>query len=97
MSWFKKLSTRKKYAFNPDYTVRPSQTILEAMEFSRVTTTILWARTDMICSTIAKLLADEIKIHEWIATDLSRVLGSTPEFWMELSKNYFEKKGGSDV
>ncbi len=32
-----------------------------------------------------------------IATELSKVLGSEPAFWMALSKNYHEKKGGSDA
>ncbi len=88
---------RKLYSFEPDYVVRPSQSILEAMEFAGVSTISIWAKTQMQWATIAKLLADEIQIDEPIATELSKVLGSTPEFWINLSRNYFEKKGGSDA
>ena len=93
MNWLKRLFKRKLYSFEPDYVVRPSQSILEAMEFANINTISIWAKTQMQWATIAKLLADEIQIDEPIATELSKVLGSSPEFWMALSRNYFEKKG----
>jgi len=59
MSLLKRLFKRKLYSFEPDYVVRPSQSILEAMEFAGVSTISIWAKTQMQWATIAKLLADE--------------------------------------
>ena len=97
MNWIKKLFKRKRYAFNPDYVVRPSQSILEAMEFANVSVKELWLLSELLMEDIAKLLADEIEIGETIATELSKVLGGAPVFWFNLSKNYHDRKGGKDA
>jgi plasmid maintenance system antidote protein VapI len=97
MSLLKRLFKRKLYSFEPDYVVRPSKSILEAMEFAGVSTISIWAKTQMQWATIAKLLADEIQIDELISTELSKVLGGAPVFWFNLSKNYHDRKGGKDA
>ena len=80
----------KDKTYTPDYIVRPSETIKESMEYSHKTIDDLW---EEICLyDMAKLLADEIQIGERIAVALSKVLGSQPTFWMNLSKNYFAAK-----
>jgi len=97
MNWLRKLFTRKRklYSFEPDYVVRPSQSILEAMEFAKVS--VMDLNCTLYIFDIAYLLADEVKINDFLADKLSKVLGSSPEFWINLSRNYFEKKGGSDA
>lgn len=80
----------KDKTYTPDYISRPSDTIKESMEYSHVTVDDLW---EEICLyDLAKLLADEIQIDERIAVALSKVLGSQPTFWMNLSNNYFAAK-----
>ena len=80
----------KDKTYTPDYIVRPSDTIKESMEYSHVTVDNLdW---EEICLYMAKLLADEIQIDERIAVALSKVLGSHPTFWINLSNNYFAAK-----
>ena len=82
----------KDKTYTPDYISRPSDTIKESMEYSHVTVDDLW---EEICLyDLAKLLADEIQIDERIAVALSKVLGSQPTFWMNLSNNYFAAKAG---
>ena len=80
----------KDKTYIPDYIVRPSDTIKDNMEYSHVTVDNLW---EEICLyDMAKLLADEIQIDERIAVALSKVLGSHPTFWINLSNNYFAAK-----
>jgi len=80
----------KDKTYTPDYISRPSDTIKESMEYSHKTIDDLW---EEICLyDMAKLLADEIQIDERIAVALSKVLGSQPTFWMNLSNNYFAAK-----
>ena len=98
MNFLTRLFNRKRYAFNPDYVVRPSQSILEAMEFANVSVKELWLLSEeLLMEDIAKLLADEIEIGETIAVELSKVLGGAPEVWFNLSKNYHDKRGGKDA
>jgi plasmid maintenance system antidote protein VapI len=99
MSWLKNMFSRKRklYSFNPEYNARPSDTILEAMKFARITETGLWLKTSLEIMTVDKLLVDKIKIDYYIARELSKILGSEPEFWIALSKNYFDRQGKSET
>ena len=97
MNWIKKLFKRKRYTFNPDYTVRPSQSILEAMEFSGITLRKLWGNYALSWMDIAYMLSDEKPISMTVAVRLSKIIGGAPEFWYNLSKNYHDKKGGKDA
>ena len=96
MTWIKRLFTRKQklYHFNPDYGVRPSDVILDAMKFARVSETDLWNKTLLDIMTVEKILLDRIEINYYIARELSKILGSSHEFWITLSKNYFDKNVG---
>ncbi len=96
MTWIKRLFTRKKklYHFNPDYGVRPSDVILDAMKFAGVSETDLWSKTLLEIMTVEQLLLDRIEINYHIARELSKILGSSTEFWITLGKNYFDKNVG---
>lgn len=96
MSIFTKLfkCKRKLYSFEPDYVVRPSDTIKECMEHAEVDHFSLWAANPFIeLTAFNNMMDDKLPISKAMATKLSSVLGSEPAFWMALSKNYFDKKG----
>lgn len=93
MSIFTKLFHRKLHSFTPDYVVKPSETIKEAIESKGALADYLFEHSKLTYRSIVCILADEYQIDEFDATELSIALGCTPEFWMALSKNYFEKRG----
>lgn len=98
MSIFTKLfhCKRKLYSFEPDYCVRPSETIKEAMEHTNVTMFDIYNVEPIIgLKYFSKMMNDDIPINEQMAEKLSKVLGSEPAFWMNLSKNYHDEKGES--
>ena len=103
MSIFTKLFYRKHklYSFEPDYTVPPSETIRESMEHAEVDYFSLWAANPFIeLTAFNNMMNDKLPISKAMAIKLSSVLGSEPEFWIALSKNYFDAlklKGGSDA
>ena len=88
---------RKLYSFKSDYVARPSETILETMEALGITTQDVLSKCALRFEDFPAILDDEIRITKRIATELSKVLGSEPLFWMNLSKNYHDKKGDKDV
>ena len=88
---------RKLYSFEPDYVVRPSESIIDSMLYLGATASGIHRRTKLSELTIIGILTDSEPIDEFIATELSKVLGSEPAFWMNLSKNYHDKKGGTDA
>lgn len=96
MSFLTRLFKRKRklYSFEPDYVVRPSETIKECMEYAEVDHFSLWAANPFIeLTAFNNMMDDKLPISKAMATKLSSVLGSEPAFWMALSKNYFDKKG----
>ena len=99
MSYLARLFKRKRklYSFEPDYVVRPSKSIIDSMIYLGVTADSLHRRTKLSELTIIGILTDSERIDEFIATELSMVLGSEPALWMNLSKNYHDKKGGKDA
>lgn len=89
---------RKRYAFNPDYIVRPSQSILEAMGYIGIDESCRWElMLNLSPEMTKKIMNDEIRISKRVAMRMAKVLGSAPEFWFNLSKNYHDKKGGKDA
>ena len=87
---------RKLYSFEPDYVVRPSETIKECMEHADIDNFSLWAATPFIeLTAFNNMMNDKLPISKAMAIKLSSVLGSEPAFWLALSKNYHDKKGGT--
>lgn len=103
MSIFDKLFKRKRklYAFEPDYIVRPSESIKEAMEYANVTRSDLFiAATPIKLSAFNNMMDDVVPISHEMSMALSTVLGADAAFWKKLSRNYFDAlklKGGSDA
>ena len=88
----------KLYEFKPDYVVRPSETIKECMKHAEVDNFSLWTANPFIeLTAFNNMMNDKLPISKAMAIKLSSVLGSEPAFWMALSKNYHDKKGGSDA
>ena len=93
MSIFTKLFKRKRklYVFEPDYAVPPSETIRESMEHAEVDNFSLWAANPFIeLTAFNNMMNDKLPISKAMAIKLSSVLGGAPEFWLALSKNYFD-------
>lgn len=85
---------RKLYAFEPDYVVRPSETIKESMGHASISRSDLFNANPYVELTAFNNMMDDITpINDELATKLSSKLGGAPAFWMALSKNYFDKKG----
>lgn len=100
MSFLTRLFKRKRklYSFEPDYVVRPSETIKECMKHAEVDNFSLWAANPFIeLTAFNNMMNDKLPISKAMAIKLSSVLGSEPAFWMALSKNYHDKKGGKDA
>jgi len=70
-----------------------SQVIMERLCKLALWTPDLRAYSGISQRTIDELLCDSCHIEKDTAIKLSRFLGSEPAFWMNLSKNYFDKKG----
>jgi len=100
MSFLTRLFKRKRklYAFEPDYCVRPSESIKENMKAAGVDELDLYLASPFINVTAFKnMLNDSVPISKSMAIKLSSILGSEPAFWVNLSKNYHDKKGGKDA
>jgi plasmid maintenance system antidote protein VapI len=88
---------RKLYEFKPDYIVRPSESIKEAMEHANVTRSDLFiAATPIKLSAFNNMMDDVVPISHEMSMALSEVLGADAAFWKKLSRNYFDalKKRG---
>jgi plasmid maintenance system antidote protein VapI len=100
MSIFDKIFKRKRklYSFEPDYVARPSETIKECMEQADIDNFSLWAANPFIeLTAFNNMMNDKLPISKAMAIKLSSVLGGEPEFWVNLSKKYFDAlklKGG---
>jgi plasmid maintenance system antidote protein VapI len=100
MSIFDKLFKRKHklYAFDPDYIVPPSEIIREAMEHAGISRDDLFNANPYIeLTAFNNMMADITPINDELAKKLSNKLGGEPEFWVALSKKYFDAlklKGG---
>lgn len=99
MNILRKLFKRKRkfYEFKPDYIVRPSESIKEAMEHANVTSSDLFiAATPIKLSAFNNMMDDVVPISHEMSMALSEVLGADAAFWKKLSRNYFDalKKRG---
>ena len=95
MSILAKLFHRKRlYKFEPDYVVPPSETIKENMEYASISRSDLFNANPYVELTAFNNMMDDITpINDELATKLSSKLGGAPAFWINLSKNYHDKKG----
>jgi len=97
MSFLTRLFKRKRklYSFEPDYVVRPSETIRESMEHANVTRSDLFvAAIPIKLSAFNNMMDDVVPISHEMSMALSAVLGADAAFWKKLSRNYHDKKGG---
>lgn len=76
---------------NPDWNLPPSETMLEIMDDLDISLCELADKLGYSLYRTEQLLNSEIPIDTDIAYKLSKVLGSTPEFWSNLDENYRKK------
>ena len=81
---------RKLYSFEPDYVVRPSETIKESMEYASISRSDLFNANPYVeLTAFNNMMNDITPINVELAMKLSSKLGGAPAYWMNLSNNYF--------
>lgn len=81
-----------KSEFQPNICIPPNHTIFEAMGRENLNDFLLAKKMDESENNIELLLSGYIPINKKLAKKLSHVLGGTPEFWMNLEKQYQETR-----
>lgn len=76
--------------FKPNYAVHPWESLLEAIEFSKMTQRDLAIRTWLTEKTINQIINWSASISPDTAIKLERTLGISMRFWNNLQKNYEE-------
>ena len=74
--------------FNPDWFSKPGDTIVDIMYERNISQENFLAMMDMPSIPISGLIDGSTPITQEIAEKLSKVLGSTSEFWVEREKQY---------
>ena len=93
MNFLTRLFKRKLYSFEPDYVVRPSETIKESMEYASIGRSDLFNANPYIeLTAFNNMMNDITPINVELAMKLSSKLGGSPAYWINLSNNYFAAK-----
>lgn len=74
--------------FEPDWVSAPGETIAEVMEERDMHVHGLALRLQRSDDFVQRLLAGDELIDAKLAEDLSKVIGSTKEFWIAREENY---------
>lgn len=77
-----------RHAFKPDWTVRPGETLEDALIERDMNYEQLAAQMGRSVSEVLHVLTGESRITQTFAIDLERVLGITAEFWLRLEALY---------
>lgn len=76
--------------FNPDWRSAPGETIFDWMQENDVYFADMANELGMLIPELVYLIKGEIELTLEIANNLSRVIGATPEFWLERERHYRE-------
>lgn len=82
---------KNKHKFNPNYTVPPGDTLLEAIEALGISQTQLAERTGKTTKTINEIIKGKAAITPQTALQLERVLNIPASFWNSRQIKYDEK------
>jgi addiction module HigA family antidote len=74
--------------FNPDWTSKPGDTIVDCLKEREMSLTEFAKQMSISIVYIGRLIDGSTPINPDIAERLSKVLGSTSEFWIEREKQY---------
>ena len=77
-----------KNSFQPSWVSSPGETILDILEERGWSKKEFSKRIGVAPKNVNKLLRGEVKLTAQLATSLSQVLGSTPEFWLNREALY---------
>ena len=75
-------------SFLPDYATPPGWTIADSLEHIGMSRVEFAGRMDLTTKTVSEILNGKAPLSFDTACKLSRVLGSTPQFWSNLEFNY---------
>jgi len=81
----------KKYAFTPDYAVKPGETLREVIETSGMTLRDFAARTGLTVQSIIRIINGTQPITPDTANRFELVTGTPASLWNNLEKNYQEQ------
>ena len=74
--------------FSPDWVSKPGETIQRLMLKAEYSHSELANELDISTEVLDKIISGDEAITKSIAYQLSRILGSTPEFWLKREKQY---------
>lgn len=77
-----------KNSFQPSWVSSPGETILDILEERGWSKKEFSKQIGVAPKNVNKLLRGEVKLTAQLATSLSQVLGSTPEFWLNREALY---------
>ena len=77
-----------KNSFQPSWVSSPGETILDILEERCWSKKEFSKQIGVAPKNVNKLLRGEVKLTAQLATSLSQVLGSTPEFWLNREALY---------
>lgn len=84
-------STKRRYAFEPDYAIAPGETLQETIESLGMTQRDLALRTGTAPKTINEIIKGKAPITPDTAVLLERVTGVPARMWNNLETNYREQ------
>jgi addiction module HigA family antidote len=78
----------KSESFQPDYATPPGWTIADSLEHVGMSQVEFAERMELTAKTVSEILNGKAPLSFDTACKLSRVVGSTPQFWCNLEFNY---------
>jgi len=90
------MRSKRKYTFQPDYTVLPGDTLREVMESHEMTQKELAVRTGLTVQTLIRIFKGEQPISYESANRLELATGVPARFWNNLEAQYQEQKAKLD-
>src|SRR5512137_1561706 len=90
------MRAKRKYTFQPDYTVLPGDTLRQVMESREMTQKELAVRTGLTVQTLIRIFKGEQPISYESANRLELATGVPARFWNNLEAQYQEQKAKLD-
>jgi len=87
-SFIKITNPSPAYTFDPDWTSKPGDTIVDCLKEREMSLTEFAEKMNISIVYIGRIIDGSTPINKDIAERLSEVLGSTSEFWVEREKQY---------
>lgn len=82
--------TEQHEPFNPDWRVPPGDHLIEEIRARGWGADYIILNLRWTSATLLAVIVGDHPIGEWEATDLSRVFGTSKEYWLNLQKHYDE-------